>query len=195
MIFPLMILSGLSLNMILQFGLGLDGISALHRGRRRFSWIQWGILFLSVPVLWRVFSLLSPVLDFGFWEYFLLFPAAVLFCTVLEKAAFRVQAKRRQKEAELPPMLNVHSAYNGMAPAALLLTLRLAASPAEAVFLSLGFSLGALTAVFILTEIYRRASMEAVPPLLRGMPLTLISAGLLSLIFSSGALFFLNTVP
>jgi electron transport complex protein RnfA len=194
MIFPLMILSGLSFNMILQFGLGLDGIRAVYRGTRRFSWIQWGILFFSVLALWRIFSLISPALNFGFWEYFLLFPAAVLFCTALEEAAFRIRAKGRQKETE-PPMLNARSAYNGMVPTALLLTLRFAASPVEALLLSLGFSLGALMTVLILNEIHRRASLEAVPQLLRGMPLTLISAGLLSLVFSSGVLFFLSTMP
>jgi Na+-translocating ferredoxin:NAD+ oxidoreductase RnfA subunit len=195
MILSLMILSGLSFNMILQFGLGFGGINAVYRGKRCFSWIQWGILFLSVPVLWQVFSFISPGANFEFWDYFLLFPASVLFCTILEGAAFRIRAKQQKVlEERIPPMFNALSAYDGMTPTALLLTLRFAASPAEAALLSLGFSLGVLAAVFLLNEIHRRASMEAVPPVLRGLPLALISAGLLSLIFSAGALLFLNTL-
>jgi electron transport complex protein RnfA len=86
------------------------------------------------------------------------------------------------------------SGYNGLVLGSLMLTLRLALSPAEALVLSLGFTLGALFAVLILNEIRRRAFPETLPPALRGTPLILISMGLLSLIFSSAAAIFLSAL-
>jgi Na+-translocating ferredoxin:NAD+ oxidoreductase RnfA subunit len=86
---------------------------------------------------------------------------------------------------EPPHKVSGESAYHGLAIIALSLTLRLASSFLGAAVLSLGFSLGAFLSVLILNSIYKRASIERIPPVLQGMPLFLIAAGLLSLIFSS----------
>jgi electron transport complex protein RnfA len=79
------------------------------------------------------------------------------------------------------------TAYDGLAAAALFVTLNLAESFFDAALLALGFALGILASLLILAEIRRRASMEEVPRFLRGSPLVLVSMGLLSLIFSSAA--------
>jgi electron transport complex protein RnfA len=185
----LMIFSGLSLNLILQFGLSLGGAAAVRR-REEISWVPWGVLFLSPLILWGLFSRVPLFLYLGFGEYFLLFPLSVLVCMGLEKICLLAAPKTR----DLPPLFTSISAYNGMVPAALMLTLRLAVSFAEAVVLALGFSLGALIAVLVPHEIRRRASMEAVPRFLRGRPIVVLSMGLLSLIFSSVAVLFLKAL-
>jgi electron transport complex protein RnfA len=82
------------------------------------------------------------------------------------------------------------TAYDGLALASLLLTIQLAVNLGEAVLLSFFFALGCLTAMFILGEIRRRSLMEWVPHSLRGSPLVMISMGLLSMIFASGAWIF-----
>jgi electron transport complex protein RnfA len=83
---------------------------------------------------------------------------------------------------------------DGLAGAALFITLNTASGFIEALVLSFGFVLGVLLAFLILGEIRRRSTMEWVPFFLRGNPLMLISLGLLSMIFSSAALVFFRVL-
>jgi electron transport complex protein RnfA len=137
-------------------------------------------------------------------ESFLLLPATLIVSTALSlvfvyffpggkitlKAAVHLERpsfafRRLIKSAGLSGGLFSGSSCNGLSLVSLFMALRLAITPAEALALTLGFSLGALFAALILREINRRSSLEAVPEMFRGAPLTLISMGLLSLIFSS----------
>jgi electron transport complex protein RnfA len=206
----LAVFSGLSLNLLLQFGLGIGGIiepekhaAACGEGTRPASF-RWLILFVSTFVLWLFFTYALTPPAFGFLESFLLFPAAMLVSAALEVAfAHFGAAKRlpRKERGRFNPWklaesggAGISCAADGLAPASLFLTLRLAASPVDALVLSLGFSLGCLAAALILREINRRSSLEAVPGTFRGAPLTLISMGLLSLIFSSVSSLFLRVL-
>ncbi|MDR1596480.1 MAG: hypothetical protein LBR99_02125 [Treponema sp.] len=205
----LAVFSGLTLNLVLQFGLGISKIIdpkglKPEREWEKFSALFWAILFVSVLILWVFFTYLLSSPAFGFLESFLLFPAAVLVSVAVElvfvyffpdgKFALHKSGKTKRgrfnpwKLAESTGLSHVEiplSSYSGLVLASLFLTLRLAASPVEALVLSLGFSLGCLAATLILREISRRSSLEAVPEAFRGPPLMLISMGLLSLIFSS----------
>ncbi|MDR2110617.1 MAG: hypothetical protein LBP32_04850 [Spirochaetaceae bacterium] len=183
----LAVFSGMFLNLILQFGLGTGVL--MGGSSRRIRWFPWTVLFLSVLILWFFFARVLSSLSLGFLEYFLLVPLSSLVCRGLEAGGARFREPRSGTTPFTPG-----SAYNGLALAALILTLALARSFTEAAILSLGFSLGALLAVLTLNELYRRSSMETVPRFIRGAPLILISMGLLSLIFSSGAVFFLNAL-
>jgi electron transport complex protein RnfA len=210
----LAVFSGLSLNLLLQFGLGirelvdLAGSGSISPAQKR----EWGgiaspgwiVVFLTAMILWLFFTYLVAAPAFGFLESFLLLPSTLMVSTALNLVfayffpggkitlnrsvplrrpsfAFR----RLIEGAGLLGELFSGSSCNGLALVSLFMTLRLARSPAEALALTLGFSLGALMAAVILREINRRSSLEAAPELLRGAPLTLISMGLLSLIFSS----------
>ncbi|GHV80138.1 hypothetical protein AGMMS49944_19290 [Spirochaetia bacterium] len=192
----LAVFSGLSLNLLLQFGLGIGGIMELvDRDTREKQWVShsspyWLILFISPFALWLFFTYVLPAPAFGFLESFLFFPAAMLVSAVLELVfsqikggSFNLRKLALGIGADSGGLFRYSG--NGMALASLFLTLRLAASVAEALVLSLGFSLGCLGAALILREINRRSSLESVPRSIRGAPLTLISMGLLSLIFSS----------
>jgi electron transport complex protein RnfA len=178
------IISGLSLNLIVHFGLGIQHIDLYDENHKWFYGIpviRGGVLFLSVPLLWFFFSYILIPLSLGFFEYMLFFPLSVLVCMGLE-AAVRYFLPNILSESKV---FTPWSAYNGLIPVALVLSLYLAASLVETLVLSLGFYVGFLLAILILKEIQRRSSLEAVPERLRGVPLMLISMGLLSLIFSS----------
>jgi electron transport complex protein RnfA len=219
----LAIFSGLSLNLLLQFGLGIREIIALTGGdsqspdrQREWGGIAspgWIVLFATVLILWLFFSyvLISPA--FGFLESFLLIPATMIVSTVLNLvfAYFfpggKITLKPKVRPSRAPfnfrafiegarfgEALFSGSSCSGLASASLFLTLRLALNLAEALALTAGFSLGVLLSALILREISRRSSLEAVPESFRGAPLTLISMGLLSLIFSSVSAIFLRVL-
>jgi electron transport complex protein RnfA len=177
----LAVFSSLSLNLIVQLGLGMGNIGALRPGTERLPLFQLFLLFLSGPLLWLVFSWFSSLFFFDFGEYFLLFPLSVLVCMGLERIFSFLFPKTRVQ----PGLFNPMTGYDGLAPAAQILTLRLAASFTEALVLSLGFSFGVLLSLLILRGIRKRSVTEKVPQFLRGVPLTLLSMGLLALIFSS----------
>jgi electron transport complex protein RnfA len=186
----LAVFSGLSLNLILQFGLGIRNLGSEQPVFSPFTLFQWLILFLSVYILWLFFFYALSPLGLGILEPFLLFPLSSLVCVCLEMV-FSHAFPRKKPELKL---FNPLSSYNGLALCSLMLTLRLALSPVEALVLSMGFALGALFAVLILNEIRKRSFLEILPASLRGTPLIFISMGLLSLIFSAAAAIFLSAL-
>jgi electron transport complex protein RnfA len=208
----LAVFSGLSLNLLLQFGLGIremvDPAVAVSPGHKR-EWDGiaspgWIVMFLSSLILWFFFTYVLTLPAFGFLESFLLLPSTLLVSTVLSLVfsyffpggkitlnpgiGLRLPSPafhRLIEDGGSAGELFSGASCNGLALVSLFMTLRLAVTPAEALALTLGFSLGSLLAAVILREINRRSSLEAAPELFRGAPLTLISMGLLSLIFSS----------
>ena len=190
MILSLVIFASLAVNLVIHLGLGLGEIGSAQCRFRCRACLQWVVLFTAVLSLWFFFTHIAAPLSLGFLNYLLIFPLSALVCMGLEACAVRLFFKKEKPS----PMFGAASAYNGLAVSALFLTMHLAASPLEAAALSLSFTGGALLAAFILCEIKRRASIEKVPPFLRGTPLILISAGLLSLIFSSAAVFLLRAL-
>ncbi|MDR1587101.1 MAG: hypothetical protein LBS57_06575 [Treponema sp.] len=181
----LAVFSGLSLNLILQFALGLRGAAGDNpgNGENLLTVFQTGILFLSVLLLWMVFHYILPPMPGEFLTYCLFFPCSALLCRGLESLGFRLFPKA----AEGRRLFSAFTGYDGIVPAALFITFNVALGFSDALVLSFFFSLGNLTAVLILGEIRRRSALEWVPSRLRGSPLILISMGLLSLVFSSVA--------
>jgi len=179
--------SGLSMNLILQFGLGLKGIAfdeSISKDRLLAgSWV----IFATVIFLWLVFSFIRSVFSLGFLEYVMLFPVSSLFFSIFECMANRFMLKKN--EGQERTILFGDSVTGGaLAGAALFMTLNVAGSISEVIVLSLVFSCSTVLVMVVVSEIRRRAEMEAVPHRLRGGPLALIAMGLLSLIFASGAL-------
>ncbi|MDR3130563.1 MAG: hypothetical protein LBU18_03375 [Treponema sp.] len=193
----LAVFSGLSLNLLLQMGLGIRDTGSSQERFKLDTLIQWGMLFFAVLLFWLLFSYIFSPLALGYFECFFLFPmikAAGKGLDALVRrflplgvfpAAWRPILERKNlPAAELFP---VAASCDGLIMAALILTLRLACSLVEAAAISLGFSLGGAVAAFILRGIYKRSSLERLPRALRGRPLLFISMGLMSLIFSSTA--------
>jgi electron transport complex protein RnfA len=104
----LAVFSGLSMNLILRFGIGLqrialkdDGGSApIRDSGKNTKWafvVCPGMYFISVMLLWLFFSLLQSVLFLGFLEYILIFPVSSLFFTVVEYLARRLLLTTNRK--------------------------------------------------------------------------------------------------
>jgi electron transport complex protein RnfA len=212
----LAVFSGLSMNLILRFGIGLhmialDEVPSNSEKKTKWAFLVWpGIYFISLMLLWLFFSFLQSVLFLGFFEYILVFPVSVIFFTVIEYLAKRLvldNVSLGSKEfflgcfclmedagccgarADCVPS-HVMSANGAMVGASLFIILGIAGGFAQAAVLSLGFAAGAALAVLIIGEIRRRSGMEAVPRFLRGGPLVFVTMGLLSLVFTSAAIIF-----
>lgn len=178
----LMIFSGLSVNLILQCALGVREISRVKENNKYSVYIKIGIIFFEIIFLWIVFSKIISLINSGIYIYILLFPVCSIVYDGFEYIIFRHIIKKEVNDG------NFAGFYGGIAAAALFITLNTANNFLNAVSLSFGFTAGILLAFIILGEIHKRAALEAVPKFLRGNPLTLISMGLLSLIFSGASL-------
>jgi electron transport complex protein RnfA len=180
------LLSGLSLNLLLQCGIGIGGIAAKREEEFFVSRIQIGIFFVSVPVLWLFFFFIPSLPDF--YGYILLFPLSIIFLCGLELLVSLGTGK------PVRGLFDPVTSYDGLGAAALFITMNTASRFVEAVVLSAGFSLGLLLSLLVLREIRRRSRMEAVPRFLRGSPLILVSMGLLSLVSGVLAVIFFRTL-
>ena len=176
----LAIFAGLSVNLVLQFALG---VRQAAKGRA-LPLFQISGLFIIVLFLWIFYSFISIFFSWEFIGLFLLFPLSSLACSGYENLEKRFFPKPKK---ERPRFFNALTAYDGLVPASLFLTVNLALTFWDAFILSFFFALGCLLAVLILGEINRRSSLEEIPEFLRGIPLSLISMGLLSMIFGSAA--------
>ena len=194
----LAIFSGLSLNLLLTFALGTARTANRNysNDRRAMSdqgipLFQFGILFTSVLLLWTIFYYLFPFFLGGFFEYFLLFPFSALACMGLESISEIIILKRTAGIKEATPSevfkktYSAITAYEGLVPLSLFITLHLAWNFIGAFVLALFFALGNIIAILILNEIRRKAGLEKVPRILRGNPLVFITMGLLSFAFMS----------
>jgi electron transport complex protein RnfA len=171
------VFSSLSMNLVLQCGLGMAGL-ARYPGQK-LPLLETGLSFLTVLLLWAFFSVFP--FSMGLFKYVLCFPAASLVHSGLQTLASSLILKGKFKH-EGDFLFD-----NALVAASLFITMNLSGSFAEAAVLSFGFAAGILLAMVILREIRHRSEMEAVPKFLRGSPLAIISMGLLSLCFSSAA--------
>jgi electron transport complex protein RnfA len=169
------------MNLLLQCGLGIQGITAIGSLNKKTVFIKLGIVFFAIIILWVIFAKIISLMITGVFLYVMLFPISIIVHDGLEFLVSLYLQKKLTKECPV-------SFSYGITPAALFICLNIANNFIEVVFLSFGFTVGTLLVFFILEEISRRAALEAVPRFLRGKPLTIISMGLLSLIFSTASI-------
>ena len=203
----LAVFSSLSMNLMLQFGLGLKELVLAEKfshstgilNKKKFL-TELGVLFFSILFLWIIFSLLRSLLPLGFFEFILLFPVSYLVFYSIVYLLRYVRMRMYQAMA-----IRGQTALNGIftdespagpifCGAGLFIALNIAGNFGEALILSLGFIFGIALTTLIVSEIRRRSEMEAVPQFLRGIPLALIALGLLSLVFSSAAIMFFEVL-
>ena len=192
----LAVFAGLSMNLVLQFGFGIREIALSEGpvvpGKNTLGLsLQAGAFFASVLLVWLAFALARSLLPLGFLEYVLVFPAGFL--------ASRTWIYLSGRYLPKSPVLGGNGekdVFGGgaLSGGAAFVVLAVAGGFAEALVLSLGFTLGTLGAVVAVAEIKRRAQMEAVPLWLRGAPLTLVAMGLLSLVCSFAAMMFFEVL-
>jgi len=202
----LAVFAGLSTNLVLQFGMGVRelalsgraGSPSPGRGGALGLPARAGVFFVSVPLLWLAFSAARSLLPLGFLEYLLVFPVGFAVFSLWEHLWARYPSGRRDAKKRRDGNAGNSGAadvFGGASVgAALFVALTVAGDVAEALVLSLGFTLGTLFAVAAVGEIRRRSETESVPRWLRGAPLTLIAMGLLALVFSSSAMMFFEVL-
>ena len=101
----LAVFSGLSMNLILRFGIGLQRIAFdegaplrdSEKNAKQVFFIRPGLLFISVMLLWLFFSGIQSVLFLGFLEYILIFPVCSVFFVAVEYLARRLVFKTNRK--------------------------------------------------------------------------------------------------
>jgi electron transport complex protein RnfA len=183
----LVFFAALSLNLLLNFALGIREMISRERTPAINRYYPWIILFLATVLLWVFFAIILRPLG-GLLDYLLIFPLAVLGSLALEKLLFQFFPALSTNQS----VFKIGSSYNGLSTAALVLTLHFAFDFGEAVLTSFAFSAGGLLAYLIIKEIQKRSFLESIPYGLRGTPILLISMGLLSLIFSAAVVLFLK---
>jgi len=182
----LIILSAFSMNLTLQCALGIKGAAESKNPGHFSNFIRLGIIFFSVILLWAFFYKIIHSIISGLYIYILLFPVSYIVYEALEYFLFfQLMKKRPANECSI-------SFPGGITAAAVFICLNTADNLKQAAVLSFGFALGICLVLIITGEIRKRAALEAVPVFLRGKPLVLISMGMLSLVFSIGALLILR---
>jgi len=177
----LMVFSCFTMNLVLQFGLGVRGFVS-NNGCIKDLFIMPLIIFVTVLSLWVIFVKFISILSGSILIYILLFPVASISYNGVEYLVCRFFAnKEKDNEKHL-------TFCNGITAVALFVCYSMANIFIEALIISLGIVLGILLSVLILCEIRKRALLESVPKFLQGVPLVIISMGLLLLVFTSAAL-------
>lgn len=183
----LILLSALAFNLPLQMGIGVRETFLEQTAGLRDVFAEAVLLFISLIIEWLFFVFALSPLTLGFFKYFALIPLGAALPHLIRAAARRVAPAfaRRAALFEFPYR-------SGANIAALLVMISLAGSAGEALALAAGFSGGLFFAMIILRSIQFRAGRERTSPLLRGLPLLLISMGLLALAVSSVAIIFVR---
>jgi len=174
----LLIYSGLSINIVLQCGLGIKGIAESRNPPGISALIKMGIIFFSVVLLWFFFSRIVYSAIHGIFIYVLLFPVSSVVYDLFEYLVFRYMYK------EKPEAETFVSFPGGITAVCVFLCVNLSNGFLETAVLSFGFTAGVFLVYLVIREVRRRAVLEVVPSFLRGKPLVLITMGLLSLVFS-----------
>ena len=176
------IYSAFSVNLLLQCGLGIKGTVDSNVVLDKSAIIKIGIIFITIIMLWLIFSKIIYSILSGVYIYVLLFPVSYIVYHSNEYLVFRYLLKKEidgEKSVNFP---------GGITAVAVFLNMYLANNFLEALILSFGFASGIFIVKLIIREIRKRAELEAVPVFLRGKPLVLITMGMLSLVFTTVSL-------
>jgi len=184
----LFIYSGFTMNIVLQCGLGIKGAVESKSSLNKPTFIKLGVIFSSIVFLWLFFSEIIFSLSSGIFIYVLLFPVSAIVYNGLEYLIFNYMYKEKN---ETETFINFP---DGITAASAFICLNIANSFLEAVMLSFGFTFGVFIVNLIISEIRRRAELEAVPVFLRGKPLVIIAMGMLSLVFTAASLLFFRMI-
>jgi electron transport complex protein RnfA len=187
----LVFFAALSINLLLNFGLGTRELLPKKLPHSFTLYYPWLVLFITTVLLWVLFARILLFFG-GIFDFILILPLSALVSTAVEKLFFSFISQYKGMKVKSEVFFTVGSSYHEMAVVSVLLSLHFALSFADALLLSLTFSAGSLLAFLIIREIQKRSFMETIPHGLKGMPIVLISMGLLSLVFSAVSVLFLK---
>jgi len=178
----LFIYSAFTINLVLQCAIGIKGVAESAKPVDVSTLSKSFIMFLSIVLLWFFFSRMLFPLVSGIFIYIILFPVSALLYNCLEYLLFRYILKKQAEDEK------IISFPTGFTAAAVFICINISKNLMETIVLSFGFIAGVFIINFIIMEIRKRASLEAVPVFLRGKPLVLAAMGLLSLVFTTASL-------
>jgi electron transport complex protein RnfA len=185
---PLIVLfisSGFTMNLMLQCAIGIEGGAFAENFSKKLTIIKLIISFITVILLYFIFTVIISSILHGIFIYVILFPLSFLVYDALEYITFNYILKNLDRNNKTSI-----SFLGGITAVSLFICLNTVNGLIETTALSLGFISGIILSILILKEIQKRAVLEAVPRFLRGKPIILISMGLLSLVFSSVSILF-----
>lgn len=181
----LAVLCGLFLNLPLQMGIGIKDIYSSQGMGFWDSVLEALLLFLSLLAQWLLFALVFSPLTLGFFKYFALLPLGAALPLFLRLAANRLKIAQKEDVFAFPYR-------SGASVAAFLIMLSLAEDWSEALLIAAGLSCGVLFSMLLLRTIRFRINREKVQSGIRGVPLLLITMGILALAISSAAIIYLR---
>ncbi|MCL2210467.1 MAG: hypothetical protein FWB95_00920 [Treponema sp.] len=184
----LLIYSSLTMNLVLQCGLGLKGIAESKNSLNMPAFIKLGLVFSSIILIWLFFTKIVISLFSGLYIYVILFPVSVIVYDCFEYLIFKYVIKRDREEETFVTSPGRTTAV------AVFICMNMASGFFDVLVLAFGFSSGVFIINLIIREIRKRAALEAVPVFLRGKPLVLIAMGMLSLIFTAASLLFFRMI-
>jgi electron transport complex protein RnfA len=170
------------MNLILQNALGIKELVFSGDVNIKIAAVKLLVIFITINILWVFFARLLPLFFSGIFCYVLLFPVSIIAYNVFEYFVFK---KILNKIIKTDSSVNFTTGITG---AVLFICLNISNTFLETLVLSFGFTAGTFLVYIILVEINKRASLETVPRYFRGKPLTIISMGLLSVVFSTVSL-------
>jgi electron transport complex protein RnfA len=182
------------INLVLHLSLGMRDAFFERDDSLSPCFFRVFVVFISTLLLWHFFVYVLFPLTLGFVIYFFAFPLCFLLYFIFTKiAGFVVQKPDEhgssgysKKDYALSNEQYMRAAGGSMyILAALMLTFKFALGSLDALFMAGGFSCGILLSMLALQSIRKRIAKENVPLTLRGLPLMLITTGLLSLVFSA----------
>jgi electron transport complex protein RnfA len=177
----LLIFSVLSFNLVLQLGLHVRDTYIEQNVPSKHTLKILLLLFVTELVLWLFCNYVLASLSIHALQYFLIYPLIVLLFKLYEKFYTMLLITIKEKRQFFKKL----SSYTGTTLIAVLLMLYFASGFLQALILCTGFLFGMGAASVLIWAIRKRTAVEIIPRPLRGVPVFLISLGLLALVFSS----------
>jgi len=179
----LFLLSAFSLNLPLQTGLGVRALRDDLGRSVKNSFFECAVLFISIYIQYALFTFAFSPLNLVFFKYFMIFPLSAVFPALMQIFHSKVILKY-MPDNKCGDYVFDFSYKTGLSIAAVLLVLYIAGSPQEALVLDLGFCFGIFCTALVLKAVSLRLVQERTSALFRGLPLMLISMGLLAMIWT-----------
>jgi Na+-translocating ferredoxin:NAD+ oxidoreductase RnfA subunit len=184
----LFIISMFTMNLTLQCALGIKGNAESKNSGIVVNLIKTGIIFLSIIIIWFVFTRVIFAISSSIFIYILLVPVSFIVYELLEYVVFSYVFKNRNEEESF---INFPG---GITAVAVFVGINIADSFLQTLVLSFGFTGGIFLVSVIVREIRKRASLEKVPRFMRGKPLVLVTMALMSLVFTVSSLLILRMI-
>jgi Na+-translocating ferredoxin:NAD+ oxidoreductase RnfA subunit len=184
----LFIISMFTMNLTLQCALGIKGNAESKNSGMLINLIKSGIMFLSIVILWLVFSSGIFAISTSIFVYVLLVPVSFTVYEGLEYLVYFFLYKNRNEEESF---INFPG---GIVAVAVFICMNIADGFLQTLVLSFGFTGGIFLVSVIIREIRKRAALEKVPVFMRGKPLVLVAMALISLVFTIGSLLILRMI-